>query len=139
MRRRKERLRGRIAFVLAPLVRGRQKSLDTNLEQCYTKNMKKVISNLKTEVLEAKDTHKGRYYGVMDERGVTGFICRKLYDKGDYEVRCADGVTKGNAFVNLSAPTLSEVVTLCLETHIRFDVFEFVTATELFGWLARNS
>lgn len=101
--------------------------------------MKKVILSPR---LEAVTTIQGcdnkKYYGI-EIHGVKGFITSKTFDRADYMLLCADGLTAGNGWdtIDTSELSLQQLIRQLIEDE--FNVYQFTDRKEFFEWLQSDS
>jgi hypothetical protein len=103
--------------------------------------MKQVINNrslvynqeLYIDISEINSEH---YFGI-EVRHLRGFITQTDYQKGNFCVLSALGLTMGNQWDSLRAGSFENVVELLLSYD--FKVFMFNTYQELFRWLSEGT
>jgi hypothetical protein len=95
-----------------------------------------VLYQPQEEVTWAKNANEVFYYGVRID-GKKGLIVRESFKRGEFHVRCVDGLTYGNSWSFPSNQNLSEVLTKILNFP-NSKAFEFDTPQELFEWLAEK-
>lgn len=105
--------------------------------------MKTVLKQLPEQnVTLVENVNSSKYYGVREkfEPYNKGFIARERYERGNFVIRCIDGLTNGNQWSKLNDngfETLEDVIEWLLK-GIPFEVYEFDTAQELMRWLAED-
>lgn len=102
--------------------------------------MKQVIDNKPNDVVELSYVTPKKFYGVANRVGrAVGFISRLNIEKG-YVVFNSDGLTDGNwnpAIYAHYAQELTGLIAILIANN--YEVYEFDTSKELYGWLAENT
>ena len=97
--------------------------------------MKKVITKrLKDDVINVELVADHRYYGVIVEDDIKGFITKTDFYTGQYEVHSLEGLTEGNGWNDVeSCKDLVKFIRKCVD--FGYDVYEFETYQKLIQWL----
>jgi hypothetical protein len=78
-----------------------------------------------------------KYYGIRRNDNLRGFVTREKYNDGNFVVICPNGLTYGNRYDYLDAPTLSQCLGRACESP-SFEAHEFDTFRELMKWVSEG-
>lgn len=97
--------------------------------------MKKVVAKLTiVPEISLNSVSTEKYYGFQRNDGAKGFLT-SLAERPDMLLLAVSGLTGGNSWNHLGAPTVQETIKNMLDKQV-FEVYEFDTPQKLFKWLA---